>query len=109
MSISGGLHTAPERALKAGCTTFQMFVKNSNQWEGKPITDEDVSTYQSAVSNARFELVPKILETPKSDDLHEDIENLARLRSLIERNGPSRSGNSSPGERGGKRGTRRRS
>jgi hypothetical protein len=28
--------------------------------------------------------VPGCLETPKSDDLHEDVENLRVLRSLVE-------------------------
>lgn len=54
MSIAGGLHTAVERALRAGCTALQMFVKNNNQWQGKPLTDEDVSTYRSAISEARI-------------------------------------------------------
>jgi len=30
-----------------------------------------------------FATVPKVLETPKSDDLHEDVENLNTLRSLL--------------------------
>lgn len=54
MSIAGGLHTAVERALRAGCTALQMFVKNNNQWQGKPMTDEDVSTYKAALSNANL-------------------------------------------------------
>jgi deoxyribonuclease-4 len=54
MSIAGGLHTAVERAVRAGCTALQMFVKNNNQWQGKPLTDADVATYQSALSNANL-------------------------------------------------------
>ncbi len=54
MSIAGGLHTAVERALRAGCTALQMFVKNNNQWRGKPLTDEDVATYKEALSNANL-------------------------------------------------------
>ncbi|RPI04579.1 MAG: deoxyribonuclease IV [Ignavibacteriae bacterium] len=46
MSIAGGIHTAVERALSIGCTTMQVFVKNNNQWQGKPLTDIDVSTYK---------------------------------------------------------------
>ena len=34
------------------------------------------------VNDPRFHLLPGCLETPKSDDLHEDVENLAILRSL---------------------------
>jgi deoxyribonuclease-4 len=36
------------------------------------------------LNDARFANVPKILETPKSEDMHEDVENLRVLRALIE-------------------------
>jgi len=38
--------------------------------------------FRHIVSDARFAKSPGCLETPKSDDLHEDVENLATLRSL---------------------------
>ncbi len=40
--------------------------------------------FRHFVNDKRFDGRPALLETPKSDDLHEDVENLARLRSLIE-------------------------
>ncbi len=40
--------------------------------------------FRHIVNDARFRDHPGCLETPKSDDLHEDIENLAILRSLLE-------------------------
>jgi deoxyribonuclease-4 len=46
MSIAGGVHCAVERAESIGCTTMQMFVKNNNQWLGKKLTTEDISTYK---------------------------------------------------------------
>jgi deoxyribonuclease-4 len=46
MSIAGGIHTAVERALSIGCTTMQIFVKNNNQWQGKPLIENDVLTYK---------------------------------------------------------------
>lgn len=52
MSIAGGVHTAIERAMKIGCTTMQLFVKNNNQWKGKPLSDEDVSTYKELRSKS---------------------------------------------------------
>jgi len=52
MSIAGGVHTAVERAMKIGCTTMQMFVKNNTQWNGKPLTDDDVSTYKKLLSES---------------------------------------------------------
>jgi deoxyribonuclease-4 len=39
--------------------------------------------FRHIVNDARFGDVPGCLETPKSDDLHEDVENLAVLRSLV--------------------------
>jgi deoxyribonuclease-4 len=40
--------------------------------------------FRHIVNDPRFRDVPGCLETPKSDDLHEDIENLRVLRELVE-------------------------
>ncbi len=40
--------------------------------------------FRRLLNDPRFESIPMLLETPKSDDMHEDVENLARLRALIE-------------------------
>ncbi|MFZ2487824.1 MAG: deoxyribonuclease IV [Anaerolineae bacterium] len=42
-----------------------------------------LSGFAQILNDPRFADVPMILETPKSDDLHEDVENLAVLRSLL--------------------------
>lgn len=39
--------------------------------------------FRHLMNDRRLQDVPKILETDKSDDMHEDIENMERLRSLI--------------------------
>jgi deoxyribonuclease IV len=39
--------------------------------------------FRFLMNDARLAGVPKILETEKSEDMHEDRENLERLRSLI--------------------------
>jgi deoxyribonuclease-4 len=39
--------------------------------------------FRHIVNDPRFRKHPGCLETPKSDDLHEDVENLAILRSLV--------------------------
>jgi len=39
--------------------------------------------FRHIVNDARFRDAPGCLETPKSADLHEDVENLATLRSLV--------------------------
>jgi deoxyribonuclease-4 len=41
--------------------------------------------FRHIVNDARFVETPGCLETPKSDDLREDIENLATLRALVEK------------------------
>ena len=52
MSIAGGVHTAVERGNRIGCTAMQMFVKNNNQWHGKPLTESDISTYKELLSKS---------------------------------------------------------
>ncbi len=52
MSTSGGLHRAFERAGQIGCTTMQIFVKNSNQWTAKAFTEGDVANYKTAAAKS---------------------------------------------------------
>jgi deoxyribonuclease IV len=42
-----------------------------------------VTGFSFLMNDARFSSTPKILETPKSKDLHEDVENLNVLKRLI--------------------------
>jgi hypothetical protein len=35
------------------------------------------------MTTARFDAIPKVLETPKGKEMLEDVENLATLRALI--------------------------
>lgn len=48
MSIAGGIHRAFERGERAGCRTMQIFLKNTNQWRAKPLTDDDAALYREA-------------------------------------------------------------
>jgi deoxyribonuclease IV len=48
MSIAGGIHRAFEHGERAGCGTIQIFLKNSNQWRAKPLTEEDGELYRAA-------------------------------------------------------------
>lgn len=52
VSVAGGMHRAFDRALKIGCTTMQVFVKNANQWSGRPLTDDDIQNYKTAAAGA---------------------------------------------------------
>jgi deoxyribonuclease-4 len=42
-----------------------------------------LAAFANILNDARFSAVPMILETPKSEDMHEDVENLRVLRGLI--------------------------
>jgi deoxyribonuclease-4 len=46
MSISGGIHLAPNRGAEVGCGVIQVFTQNSNQWRGKPVTDSDSALFR---------------------------------------------------------------
>lgn len=54
MSIAGGLHLAAERARETGCDCLQIFTKNNNQWQCKPISDDDCHKFLQAVKEARL-------------------------------------------------------
>src|SRR5882762_9299886 len=47
ISTKGGLHTAFERAAAIGASAMALFAKNSNQWQGKVMTDDDVAQFAS--------------------------------------------------------------
>ena len=46
----------------------------------------DSPGFRLLMNDERFAHIPKILETPKSDDLHEDVENMNVLKSLLRNN-----------------------
>ena len=52
MSVSGGVHTAVDRATSIGCTALQVFTKNNNQWNGKPFTENDIALYKQKITAA---------------------------------------------------------
>lgn len=55
LSVAGGLHNAVAEAVELGCGTVQIFSKNSNQWAAKPLVEEDVKRFRSAVRDARLQ------------------------------------------------------
>ncbi len=59
MSIAGGYYKAVERAAEAGCQVLQLFSKNNNQWQSKPISPEAASLFRDALeaSNITHPLV----------------------------------------------------
>lgn len=47
ISTRGGLHTVFERASLIDASALAMFAKNSNQWKGKTMTNEDCAAFAS--------------------------------------------------------------
>jgi len=47
VSTKGGLHTVFERAAAIEASALALFAKNSNQWKGKVLTDDDVAQFAS--------------------------------------------------------------
>jgi deoxyribonuclease IV len=48
MSIAGGLSKAFERGQSVECRTIQIFLKNSNQWKAKLLTEQDKILFREA-------------------------------------------------------------
>ena len=57
MSIAGGTPLAVQRALQAGCRVLQIFVKNSNRWKGKTLSDEEVEGFRKAWADSKLHQV----------------------------------------------------
>jgi deoxyribonuclease-4 len=45
ISTRGGVHTVFERAAAINASAIALFAKNSNQWKGKELTDEDCALF----------------------------------------------------------------
>ncbi|MFW5689544.1 MAG: deoxyribonuclease IV [Spirochaetota bacterium] len=52
VSIAGGVQTAPERAVELEATALGMFTKNQRQWNAKPLEDEDVTAFRTALERS---------------------------------------------------------
>lgn len=48
VSVAGGLDKAFVNGLEAGCTALQIFTKNANRWQAKPITAADAAAFRQA-------------------------------------------------------------
>lgn len=55
MSIAGGLHNAVAASVALGCQTLQLFTKNANQWQGKPLTDAEIMTFRRALADSKLQ------------------------------------------------------
>ena len=46
ISIAGGAHRAPERAVAVGCVCMQIFTKSNVQWAAPPLRKDDAAAFQ---------------------------------------------------------------
>jgi deoxyribonuclease-4 len=54
MSIAGGLHNALLAAQAQGCDTVQLFTKNSNQWNARDLTGEEIRLFRQTLRRTRL-------------------------------------------------------
>src|SRR4051812_14205042 len=57
MSIAGGHALAIDRAINFDMRACQIFTKNANQWNAKPIADEAAQTFRSRVTDSAVTFV----------------------------------------------------
>src|SRR5262249_45040195 len=50
LSIAGGLHNAIAAAVELQCDTVQLFTKNANQWNAKPLATSEIETFRVALT-----------------------------------------------------------
>jgi deoxyribonuclease-4 len=52
MSVAGGVSTAVDRAVAHGCEALQIFTKNGNQWQARPLQPGEVRLFRDRVEQA---------------------------------------------------------
>ena len=57
VSISGSLDLSVDRALEAGCTTFQIFTRNPRGWNFKPLDESETAAFVEKRKKAGFKTV----------------------------------------------------
>jgi deoxyribonuclease-4 len=50
VSAAGGACKAVQRAVDVGCDCLQIFTKNNNQWNAKPLSESDVTQWHQALT-----------------------------------------------------------
>ena len=49
-SIAGGVEKSLDRGAEVGCDTIQIFVKTPNRWVSKPLAQENIDAFRTAVA-----------------------------------------------------------
>ena len=55
VSASGGVSNAVANALEIGANAFALFTRNQRQWYPKPLEEEEIENFRSAVKEAGIE------------------------------------------------------
>jgi len=50
MSVAGGVENAILRGKQAGCNVIQLFTKNNNRWQSKPLASGNIEAFKKNVS-----------------------------------------------------------
>jgi deoxyribonuclease-4 len=56
-SMAGGVSKAVERAEQLGFTAFQMFTKNNNRWQAKPLEEKEITRFKKLLSESNIGFV----------------------------------------------------
>jgi deoxyribonuclease-4 len=87
-SIAGGYFKAVERAVETGCESLQIFTRNINQWQTKPISAEEATRFRDAVAEADLAFVvahDSYLINPASAERELRKKSIAALADEFER------------------------
>ena len=56
-STAGGVYTAVERASKMKFTAIQIFTKNNNRWNAKPLEEEEIIKFKELLEKSDIKFV----------------------------------------------------
>jgi len=56
-SIAGGVSKSVERAEKLNFTAMQIFTKNNNRWNAKPLEEDEIKRFKSLLSESNIKFV----------------------------------------------------
>jgi len=56
-SISGGVSKSVELAHNLGFTAMQIFTKNNNRWDAKPLEENEIEKFKSGLEKSKIEFV----------------------------------------------------
>ncbi|MFW9985214.1 MAG: deoxyribonuclease IV [Candidatus Odinarchaeota archaeon] len=57
VSIADGIQKAPQRGRDLGCEAIQIFTRNPNQWKCKPLSNDAIDGFQTAIKECEIHAV----------------------------------------------------